>query len=184
MRILLGLSLLAVCAFLLVSLFRNYVGAPESSTVDALLSAEADFALKRLSYTETQGQQRQWTLEAVNAKYDNDSETARLEDVSLTLFRSDAQGGDLMLSSQSGQFDRSSKLVELQGDVRILQHGTGYLLQTDRLLYDAETRVVYNEQPVQFEAGKLKARGVGLRFDYIQSRLLLQDKVEAVFTVD
>ncbi len=181
MRRLIALFIVLICAALVFLVVRNYTrtAAKEMFVEDLLPSV--DLALQKISYTETKDGENQWTLNAKNVLYENESGEATLEQIDLQLFLSEARGGDVLVTSQGGAINRAQKRVELAGDVLIEQPLSSYKIRTQKLTYDAPRKEFSSLLPVQFHAEGFEVSGVGMTFDYQRRHLVLKRDVEAVF---
>jgi LPS export ABC transporter protein LptC len=84
------------------------------------------------------------------------------------------------LKANQGQVSRTSGDMAVQGDVR-LQHQAGYIIRTEALDWQADSRMLKTDEPVQIQGPAVRVTGTGLRSHVDQQRFNLQRDVHASF---
>ncbi|MBN1957501.1 MAG: LPS export ABC transporter periplasmic protein LptC [Desulfuromonadales bacterium] len=143
-----------------------------------LLPNDVDLALEDLHYTQNEDGQRRWTLDADRAEYLRDSSRAKLDAVSLTYYQAGAFG-DVTLRAAHGEFDQTTRQLDVWGDVVVVTERKDRLL-TERLHYDDIQRQLSNSVPFRFISPRLELTGTGLQLDIDQGRLLVKTDVNAL----
>lgn len=139
--------------------------APQSRLIGALLIEQAQASPA-------------WEVYADEAALYEATQTAIAQGVRAEMFRDHKTL--LRLKANQGQVNRASGDIAVQGDVR-LHHQAGYAMRTEALDWQADSRLLTTEEPVQIQGQSVRVTGTGLRSDVDQQRFRLQRDVHALF---
>jgi LPS export ABC transporter protein LptC len=154
---------------------------PTSQQVNAASPVHADEPQSRLigaMLIEQAQASPAWEVYADEAALYEATQTAVAQGVQAEMFR-DHQTL-LWLKADQGQVSRASGDIAVQGDVR-LQHQAGYTMRTEALDWQADSRILQTDEPVQIQGPAVRVTGTGLRSDVEQQRFSLQRDVRASF---
>lgn len=119
-----------------------------------------------------------WEVYADEAVLYETRQTAIAQGVRAEMFRDHKTL--LWLKADEGQVSRASGDIAIQGNVR-LQHQDGYTIRTEALDWQADSRTLQTDEPVQIQGPAVRVTGTGLRSDVDQQRFSLQRDVHASF---
>jgi LPS export ABC transporter protein LptC len=176
-RFLLAGFILLLLALLVLVVVNNMRGS-QVAVVKEILRSEDDLSMQQLNYTETRNGVRKWTVQAESASHNLKQESARLENLTLTVFN--PSSSDLKVTSSTGRLDLRNRQVLLRGDV-ILQAASGETVYTDELWFIDNDQIVKTDQPVRLVADGYTVSGEGMRFDVTSRNLVLLSQVKAVY---
>jgi LPS export ABC transporter protein LptC len=153
--------------------------APLVEKVIEALPEDVDLALKKISYTETRGDEKLWTLSADSVDHIAGQKQTLVENVRMIFF-SQGEFGDVTLTARKGQWFSQEGRIDLQGDV-VAQGSTGYALYTERLTYLKEEGLFLTDLPVRLVNREMELTGTGLRLPIENQRLKLLSNVRGKF---
>lgn len=138
--------------------------------------AEAEMKLTDMEYTEMQDGKKSWTLKALEAKYFQSDQKTGLSSVRLTFY---LEGGDeIRLESREGTLHAGTKDIELWGMVQAVLP-RGYLLSTEKALYDHARRVIFSNTMVQLTGPDVTLQGNRWEYRIPDHRAILEGGVRA-----
>lgn len=179
LRRLLMLALIVTCSVVLVFiLFHDRVPLPE--TVLDRTVMDADVALRKFNYTESEHGVALWTLTADSAAHDLGTETTAMHNVQLEMFNQ-AQAGDVVLTAKSGIAELASQRIQVAGDV-VITTGNGYRFSTDSLTFQGNSStqgLVSTDDVVHVRSEQLTLTGSGMLLDLGRGTLKLHHQVSA-----
>lgn len=181
LRNLLALLILLSVAALAMTLFLNLPGKEVEELLDAL-PKEIDLALKKVHYTQTEGDQRRWTLDADSAAYQREAGLVNLKNISMTFFTVGPYA-EVMMTANEGLLDQNRGQIEAWGDVTITTDRDEHIY-TERLHYDEESRLVSSDDLVHMISPRLELNGKGLRLEIDAGRMSLLENVQARLKID
>ena len=174
-RILLAGFILLFAALILFLVVGNL----RQDTTEAVLEIirpDADLAMQKINYTETQDGQRKWSVQADSATHDLKGNNALVHKVRMVIYNQ--KDGDIVISAQDGSFDIDQGIVSLSGNV-ILKNLNGQSIQAEELMFVDSENLLKSENKVQFVSPDLELSGVGLRYDLERKTFKLLSSVEA-----
>lgn len=176
-RILLAGFILLLATLLTVLVVGNIRQESTEALLD-IIRPDADLAMQKINYTETQDGRRKWSVQADSATHDFKANIAIIKNIRMIIY--DLQGGDIVISAQNGRFDMTERTVSLQGNV-ILENVNGQSIYTDELKFDNDRNILSSEKAVRIVSEDINLSGVGMRYDLERKSLKLLASVEASF---
>jgi LPS export ABC transporter protein LptC len=177
-RNVIGFSILILAGALVALVARNFTGSlPGETTTLEALPGNVDLALKEISYTETSGGIRRWTLVADSAAHSIGEGTTRIENIRMTFYDVDGLG-DLTLTANEGNLNSVSREVSVGGDV-VVKSPKGYVLYTDWLHYRESDRMVRTDAPVRLVSDSMEITGAGMSLNVGDHSVVLLNDVKA-----
>ncbi len=171
--------IVAVLALAAAVALKAYRGMRSGSVLPSL-PKNIDVSLQKIHFTETKDGGKKWDLLADKAEYDKAGEIVRLTGIRLEL-TSGGKIGDVVLTSQRGDYHTRSKNVELIGDV-VAKSSSGMEFSTERIAYIAARSMLKTAERVKFADATLAVTGVGMEFMVDTKRLKIMEQVEASYT--
>ena len=144
------------------------------------LPENVDLGLDRVHYSQNENGIESWVLDADRAAYQRKDEELALTGVELTFFNA-GNFGDVKLKAANGILRQKQKLIELQGDVRIVTT-TGERYQSETFEYDYAKRLATTDDPIRMQSPQLELTGTGMSLDLTQGTLRVFGDVHAQFT--
>ena len=143
------------------------------------LPENVDLGLDRVHYSQNENGIESWVLDADRAAYQRKDEELALTGVELTFFNA-GRFGDVKLNAAGGILRQKQKLIDLQGDVRILTD-TGEQFQSETLQYDYAKRLATTDDPIIMWGHQLTLTGKGMDLDLGRGTLKIRENVHALF---
>jgi LPS export ABC transporter protein LptC len=143
------------------------------------LPENVDIGLDRVHYSQNEDGVESWVLDADRAAYQRKEEELALTGVELTFFNA-GSFGDVTLTAAGGIMRQQRKLIDLQGDVRIVTT-TGEQYQSETLQYDYARKLATTDSPVRMQGRQLELTGKGMTLDLAQGKLRVSGNVHALF---
>jgi LPS export ABC transporter protein LptC len=177
------LTLLTLCLILtiLTGLLLYKSGSDESGPVEEeVLPLEADLTISKVHQTATRDGIKEWHLDAESAKFYNKNRELILNSISMVFFLENDR--IINLSADKGILATESKDVVVEGNIIVT--GEQARLETSRLYYSHNKRMLYGDEPVRItgEAFYLKADGVS--YDLNTNRTVFEGNVEGFLSED
>jgi len=179
-RILLAGFILLLTALLVVLVVGNIRSGPPEAILD-VVRPDADLAMQKINYTETQDGVRKWSLRADSATHDFKGKVAAVENIDMVIY--DPLRGDISVRAKSGRFDMAKGVVTLRGDV-VLQNVSGQSIYTERLDFIDAKNQLRTDEDVKVLAGNIDLTGTGMRYDLELGKLTILSSVMAEFKDD
>jgi LPS export ABC transporter protein LptC len=161
-RNILLISILAIAGVLSVVIFRKFQP-PVVQKVEKALSQNVDVAFKKITYTETRGKEKLWTLSADSADHDANKEQMALDNVHMVFF-SLGEFGDVTLVADKGFWYQGEGRIDLEGNVEA-QGTRGHAFYTQKLTFLQEKGLIRSDLPVKIIGPGMEVIGTGLRMD-------------------
>ena len=153
---------------------------PEEATTARKASEEtADLKLDRVHYMETREGMKEWELIADSASYFKDDGTILLQNVRATFFGKNEE--IYFLAGEKGKFNTQTKMIEVYEGVKI-DSSDGYHVQTNRLTYSADEKILSTKDPVEIQGPDFFMAGNGMTVDLNQQRLKVLGGVTTTFS--
>ena len=165
-------------ATLLVVLVVGNLNQSRTEAVLDIIRPDADLAMQKINYTETQDGQRKWSVQADSATHNFKENSAVIENIRMVIY--DPKNGDMVVTSREGRLNMTEGLVLLRGDV-VLQNVNGRSVLTDELKFDDNANLLSTEKAVQIASEDINLSGVGMRYDLNRKSLKILSSVEASF---
>lgn len=176
---LVGVAILLVMVVLGVLLFsRSFDGDLLPELIEKL-PENVDLGLDRVHYSQSENGIESWVLDADRAAYQRKEEELALTGVELTFF-STGRFGDVKMNAAGGILRQQQKLIDLQGDVRIVM-ATGEQFRSETLQYDYARRLVTTDDPISMRGRQLILTGKGMSLDLGRGTLKVRENVHALF---
>ena len=176
-RILLAGFILMLATLLIVLVVGNLRQSRTEAVLD-IIRPDADLAMQKINYTETQDGQRKWSVQADSATHDFKENSAVIENIRMVIY--DLKDGDMIVTAREGRLNMTDGLVLLRGDV-VLENVNGQSVLTDELEFDDNTNLLSTGKAVQVVSDDVNLSGVGMRYDLDRKSLKLLSSVEASF---
>jgi len=178
LRNLLALLILLSVAALVIALGFNLPGKDAEELLE-LLPKQVDLALEKIHYTQNEGGQRRWTLDADSAAYQREAGLISLQNVEMVFFDI-GRYSEVKMTAAEGVFDQQQEQVDVWGDVEITTDQNEHFY-TDRLRYKQKTRQVVSDERVRMVSPQLQVAGEGLQLDLQAGRMSIMRDVHALF---
>lgn len=176
---LVGVAILLVMVVLGVLLFsRSFDGDLLPELIEKL-PENVDLGLDRVHYSQSENGIESWVLDADRAAYQRKEEELALTGVELTFF-STGRFGDVKLNAAGGILRQQQKLIDLQGDVRIVT-ATGEQFLSETLQYDYARRLATTDDLISMRSRQLNLTGKGMDLDLGRGTLKIRENVHALF---
>lgn len=172
----LAVSIVLVTLVLAVVIGRHVIKRSPVSVVETLAD-NVDVALTDLHYSHNENGERQWTLDADEAKYQRQEGLVSIRRVQLEFYKG-ASYEKIVLTAGHGTFNQTSNAIELWDHV-VVTTDKGDHLTLERLLYQQVERQLTSEGPVAYRSSQLKLTGRGLLLDIKKGTLLVKHAVRA-----
>jgi len=156
--------------------FRQLASNPEK--LIATIAEDAKLSLGKIQQTATRDGKTEWRLDAASARYLEDENQVRLNDLTVTFYMESGQ--EIQLSANEGLLNTESNDIQVSGDVKV--QNEAYTLDTTTLQYRHEQRIIFSNAPVVIKrkiGGRLTADA--LRLDLNINQLLLEGNVKGEF---
>lgn len=156
--------------------FRQLASNPEK--LIATIAEDAKLSLGKIQQTATRDGKTEWRLDAASARYLEDENQVRLNDLTVTFYMESGQ--EVQLSANEGLLNTESNDIQVSGDVKV--QNEAYTLDTTTLQYRHEQRIIFSNAPVVIKrkiGGRLTADA--LRLDLNINQLLLEGNVKGEF---
>ncbi|MFC1836611.1 LPS export ABC transporter periplasmic protein LptC [Thermodesulfobacteriota bacterium] len=114
-------------------------------------------------------------LEAASAVVSQKQDRVSLTRPRLTYFSRD--GGEVVLTADTGRWDKKSGKVTVEGAVTLDYED--YRFKTERIVYDQETRLAESSSPVQLEGTGIRVSGKGLKVWADREEISIEQDVKA-----
>ncbi len=169
------------CSVLIVRVVF-YDRTPTPADVIEGIVVEADVALRKFSYTETEAGIAQWTLNADSAEHDFTEDITIMENVRLDVFNQ-GEAGDVHLTSKTGRANLNTRDVTVRGNV-IITTGNGYQFESESVTFHGQASddgVVVSDDFVRITSQQFDITGRGLEVDLAHGTFLIKENVTAVY---
>lgn len=138
---------------------------------------DAQLSIDRVRQTATKNGVREWHLDAGSAQYNNESQRALLKDLSVTFFLKD--GNKLDMTARQGTVKTDTNDISATGDIVVVYEE--YRLNTERLQYEHDRRVISTQTPVNIRGKAFDLRADTMSFDLDTNRTVLTGNVKGSF---
>ena len=158
--------------------YRQVATAPEqllSSIKDG-----ANLSLGKIRQTATRDGKKEWSLEAGSAHYIENDKKAVLKDLFITYFLKDNR--EVYLEAEEGILQTDTNDIEFSGNVVI--RNEDYQLQTRRMNYEHERRLIFSNDPVQISGEAVKLSAKSIKYDLNLNKIIFAGNVEAAISED
>ncbi len=176
---LVGVAILLVMVVLGGMLFSSSFDGDLLPELIEKLPENVDLGLDRVHYSQNENGIESWVLDADRAAYQRKDEELALTGVELTFFNA-GRFGDVTLNAAGGILRQQQKLIDLQGDVRIVT-ATGERFQSETLRYDYAKRLATTDDLISMRGRQLYLTGKGMDLDLGRGTLRVREDVHALF---
>jgi len=139
-------------------------------------AANADGSMKTENFSYSSPGAHPWKLAARSASISESLDNVSLVAPQVTYFGQ--EGGEIFLSAQTGQLDRTKNNFSVAGDVAIRYKD--FLFKTNEIQYSQDESVAATDSPVSVESPDLSLTGKGLRLWVKRREVAVDDNVRAV----
>lgn len=138
---------------------------------------DANLELKDMSYGYTnKNNEKEWELRAAKVEYFKDQKLVKLEDIDVTLYRSNGQ--IYKLSGKHGELNIDTQNISVEGAVRgSMPDNTQFA--TESFYYDNNKRIITTRDKVFITRDTFSMEGVGMVINVKEETIALLDKVKA-----
>jgi len=155
-----------------------YINSQQESKVAESIpqSVEPDTTLSigKIQQTATRKGKKEWSLEAVSARYVDKTSQMILQDLLVTFYLSDKS--EITLTADEGILNTDSNDIEVSGNV-VLEN-KDYKLLTERLNYVHDKRLLYSKTPATISGTSVRVTADTLSYDLNTRQLTLEGNVE------
>jgi len=158
-------AVLAIAGAIALKAYRGMRSGP----VLPSLPKNIDVSLQKIHYTETKDGVKKWDLVADKAEFDKVGDVIRLTGIRLEVAVG-GKTGDIVLTSDRGDYFTKSKNVDLSGNVAA-KSATGMEFTTARASYLSDRSLIRTADPVRFSDQSMKVQGTGMEF-HVETKML------------
>ncbi len=169
-----GLAVVLVSSVIVLFFFKEYNVYPEK--ILKIMSDKADLEVRNVLYREVGRDDTKWEIRAEKASYRKKENLALFDKMEVNLFLSD--GKTIVMTGEKGQFDTSTKDMQINGNVGIISGG-GAHFTTDSLHYSSGEKRLHTGAAVLMETPQMQIRGVGMSLSLKNSNVVILSKVHA-----
>ncbi len=162
-------------SLMVVGLVVRYLRDQPLEEVLEQLPQNVELALDDIHYAQTENGETRWTLTSEGARYVRTTELVELTGVDLT-FYSTGTAGEVRLQADRGQFQEQTRQLDVYGNVMVTSAQSD-VLTTQWLHYDDQTRRLSTPEPFEYTGQGMRLRGVGMRMDLDEERLVVERDV-------
>jgi len=170
--------LLVILLIALGGVIVIYINSQQESKVTESIpqSVEPDTTLSigKIQQTATRKGKKEWSLEAVSARYVDKTSQMILQDLLVTFYLSDKS--EITLTADEGILNTDSNDIEVSGNV-VLEN-KDYKLLTERLNYVHDKRLLYSKTPATISGTSVRVTADTLSYDLNTRQLTLEGNVE------
>jgi len=141
------------------------------------LPDNANLSINDIHHTATRDGKTEWTLDADSARYVDAKKTVLLSNLAMTFFLENQS--KVELRADNGLLQTESKDVTVSGNVVVNQNSTR--LNTNRLLYHHDQRLLATDQPVEISADSFHLTADSMSLDLERNRAVFKGRVRGVF---
>lgn len=167
---------LPTVALVTVIVLRQMRAAPPES-VSRTSSPTIDMTMQKLRFSEMGDTAKLWELVAERADYDKEPGLVQLTAVRLETF--DDKTGGVVITSKTGSYQETKRLVTLVGSVRAVTR-KGMVVNTERLEYRPANGTLITDRPVSVVDGRLKLTARGMEGSLKDEKVHFLHQVNAV----
>ena len=175
-RILFAVMLLTTAGILIVFAAYRYLRGP-ADNLHADLQNQSTMALDKIEHTATKNGVSQWRLSADSARLVDSANETVFEKLAVVFFMPD--GSELHLKANHGLLKIDSNDMEVAGNV-VVQNGP-YRLETDRLNYNHNQRMILTRVPVKITGGAFNLTAASMSLDITTQQTSLMGNVKGSF---
>ncbi len=161
-RWLLVLAMAGAAIALLVGIKVRTAKKTLPAIVAEVTSEDGKLALNNFEYRDVKEGNARWTVRAATATYFEDRKKTVLEQVKAVFFPKN--GGKVELTGDRGVLYTDTSNMEIRGNVRVISD-EGYVLTTDRLLYDRDKELIHTEAELIVTGQGVTLKGQGMRLE-------------------
>jgi len=178
----LSIFLLLVIVLVIGTVVAVFIGYRRvSSAPEMLLSSikdGADLSLGKIRQTATKDGRKEWSLEAGSADYNEDEKKAVLKKIFITYYLKDNR--EVYLEADQGILHTATNDIEFSGNVVIKNEG--YRLETQRLNYEHNRQLIFNNDPVHISGTDAEVSANSLKYDLKNNQVFLDGNVTTVIS--
>jgi LPS export ABC transporter protein LptC len=145
---------------------------------DAALRATAGngagFSMEGVLFSQLKNGARDWQIEANRLYTQEDQDKMELEAVEAQVFKGAERR--FVIIGQEGEYNSKEKILTMRKGVTV-QAENDFLVQSDSLTYDDQTRKITTRTPVQITSKGMNVRGQGLSYDMEQDSFDVSGRV-------
>ncbi|MBW2193730.1 MAG: LPS export ABC transporter periplasmic protein LptC [Deltaproteobacteria bacterium] len=165
---------LSAVVFVFVN-YRQVLNAPKN--LMPIIQSKANIAIGEVHQTATRDGIKEWSLKASSAQYHNTDKLAVFQDLSVIFYLKDENRA--YLTARQGTLKTDSNNIEVTGDVEA--RNDDYKLNTERLHYEHEHRLVTTNVPVQITGDFFDLSANTMLLDLNTNKALLEGNVVGIF---
>ncbi|MCA1959763.1 MAG: LPS export ABC transporter periplasmic protein LptC [Desulfomonile sp.] len=167
--------LIVVAVVLLFSAYlASRVSEPDHPQFQPALNVDSGMRTENFSYMSPGA--HPWKLAARSASISEALDNVSLAAPQITYFG--REGGEIVLSAETGRLDRTKNNFSVAGDVTIRYRD--FLFKTNEIRYSQEESVAATDAPVSVEGPDLSLSGKGLRLWVKRREVSVENDVQAV----
>lgn len=172
------LSVVLIIFGIIGAVFMNYRRMLDRPDIPlSSFKRDAQISLDRVRQTATRDGIKEWRLDAGSAEYNNDSRQALLKDLSVTFFLTD--GRQIDMTAREGTLKTDSNNMIAFGDIVVVFEQ--FRLNTERLHYEHDRRVISAQDPVRIRGNSFDLRADAMSFDLNTKQSVLKGNVKGTF---
>ena len=155
-----------------------FIGYRRMSSTPELLMASikqgANLSIGKIRQTATRDGRKEWSLEASSADYIESDKKAILKELLVTFFLEN--GSEVYLEADRGTLQTDTNDIEFSGHVVV--KNKDYRLQTERLNYQHNRRIIFSNAPVQISSDSAALSAASISYDLNDNKIVLSGEVE------
>lgn len=172
---LLAIIVIALCIILSVFLFKRNISDEQNEF--APVSEKADISIGKVRHTSTRDGLKEWSLEAISAKFADTQKQVIFRELSIIFFM---KNGEIVLTADNGILKTDSKDIEVNGNVAVKNEG--YRLVAESLNYNHAKHKIFSIVPVKITGEFFNINADTMSFDLNTNKVLLKGKVKGMFS--
>jgi LPS export ABC transporter protein LptC len=173
-----SLILLAIIILVISTVVAVFIGYRRMANTPELLIASikegTNLSIGKIRQTATRDGRKEWSLEANSADYIESEKKVILKDLLVTFFLEN--GSEVYLEADQGTLQTETNDIEFSG--HIVVKNDDYRLQTERLNYQHNPRIIYSDAPVQISSDRAELSADSISYDLKDNKIVLSGKVE------
>ncbi len=151
---------------------------PKNILKVALKDNKIEVKIDKVHYSGNKEGRVEWVLDADSAKRTEGGDLIVLDKLKLVFYAK--SGKSYTLTAKEGRYRESTGEIDVEKDVTV-ESGEGYRMETDRLKYSVNSRVLSTDARVAITSKGMDVTGLGLWSDVDKGRIILKKNIRAVF---
>ena len=176
-RQILAVAIVAASAALAGTVVVRKIAITPPESASRKISPEIDMAMTKLNFSEMRDDTKLWDLVADRADYDKEPGKVNLAGLKLETFEGKASG--MLITSQTGSYLESDRLVKMQGKVHAVSK-RGMIFDTDYVEYRPSAGSLKTDRAVSVNDERLSLKAQGMELLLKDEKVTFLRQVDAV----